>query len=313
MKIWKKAYEVRIARLFMPLTIWAKRVTFPGFDKIPLYYALNFFYKGLRDGVLGIRAASVSFNLFIAIFPAIIFFFTLIPIIPIDGFQDELLLMLQSLFPDSVYSAVQKTIEDIIKIPHGGLLSLGVVMALYFSTSGVVALISAFNSSVNINDTRSWWEIRLISILLVIILSVLVITAITLITFTQTVLNHLVKEQIMEQGITFYIITIGKWIVILALLYFAYAFLFYLAPARKSKWKFISAGGTLSTILSIIITLGFSFYIDHFGKYNALYGSIGTIPVLMLMIYLNCISLIIGFELNQGIIAAKNEKAEIDI
>ena len=138
------------------------------------------------------------------------------------------------------------------------------------------------------------------------ILSILIITGIGLITFTQTVLNHLVKEGIMEQGLTFYFITIGKWIVILALFYFAFSFLFFLAPARKSKWKFISAGGTLSTLLSIVITLGLSFYIDHFGKYNALYGSLGTIPVIMLMIYLNCMSLIIGFELNQGIVAAKS-------
>jgi membrane protein len=111
----------------------------------------------------------------------------------------------------------------------------------------------------------------------------------------------------MEQDFTFYLITLGKWIVILALFYFAYSFLYFLGPARKSKWRFISAGGTLATFLSIIITLGFSFYIDHFGKYNALYGSIGTLPVIMLMIYFNCLAIIIGFELNIGIVAARRK------
>ena len=312
MKIWKKSYEIRIKRLFLPLINWAKRVSIPGFDKIPLYDVSLFFFKGLRDGSISIRAAGVSFNLFVAVFPAIIFFFTLIPIIPIQDFQSELLLMIESMVPDTVYKSLQKSIEEIIIIPHGGLLSIGVITALYFATSGVVSLISAFNASVNVTDTRRWWEIRLISIFLVLILSILIITGIGLITFTQTILNHLVKEGIMEQGLTFYFITIGKWIIILALFYFAFSFLFFLAPARKSKWKFISAGGTLSTLLSIVITLGLSFYIDHFGKYNALYGSLGTIPVIMLMIYLNCMSLIIGFELNQGIVAAKSINSEND-
>jgi membrane protein len=118
-------------------------------------------------------------------------------------------------------------------------------------------------------------------------------------------LNFLVNKEIMARDLTYYLISTGKWVVIFAVFYFAYSFLFYLAPARKSKWRFISAGGTLATVLSIIIILGFGFYIDHFSRYNALYGSIGTLPVIMLMVYFNCLAIIIGFELNAGIVAAR--------
>jgi membrane protein len=309
MRIFKKGYEKKYIRWMLPVFDWTKKVTLPGFDNTPLYDVGMFFYKGMRDGAVYTRASAVSFNLFLALFPTIIFFFTLIPLVPIRNFQSELLLMIKSIVPGSAYILIQKTIEEIITIPHGSLLSFGFVLALYFSTNGIVSLIQTFNASVNVTDSRSWLALRFISLILVLILSLLVTSSITLITFTQKLLHFLVREGMMKQNFTYYFVTLGKWIVILALFYFAYSFLYFLGPARKSKWRFISAGGTLATFLSIIITLGFSFYIDHFGKYNALYGSIGTLPVIMLMIYFNCLAIIIGFELNIGIVAARRLNA----
>jgi membrane protein len=305
MKIFKKSYEMKFIRWVMPAFNWAKKVSIPGFDKTPLYDVGLFFYKGMKNGAVATRASAVAFNLFLALFPTIIFIFTLIPVIPIENFQSELLLMIKSIVPVSAYGIIQKTIEEIITIPHGSLLSFGFVLALYFSTNGIVSFIQTFNASVNIKDSRSWLALRFISLVLVLIMAVLVLTGITLIIFTQTFLNFLVDEGVMKQDFTYYLVTLGKWIVILALFYFAYSFLYFLGPARKSKWRFISAGGTLATFLSIIITLGFSFYIDHFGNYNVLYGSIGTLPVIMMIFYLNCLAIIIGFELNIGIVAAR--------
>jgi membrane protein len=308
MRIFKKSNQYIFRKWVRPILEWAKKVTFPGFDQTPIYNVGTFFFKGIRDGAIETRAAAVSFNLFLSLFPTMIFIFTLIPVLPIRNFQTELLLMIQSVVPETAYGAIRKTIEEIIIIPHGGLLSFGFVLALYFSTNGVVSLIQSFNASVNVSDTRSWLALRFVSLILVVILALLVTSSITLITFTQKFLHFLVHERLMRQNFTYYLITIGKWIVILALFYFAYSFLYYLGPARKSKWRFISAGGTLATFLSIIVTLGFSFYIDHFGKYNALYGSIGTLPVIMLMVYFNCLAIIIGFELNVGIVAARRLK-----
>jgi len=296
-----------IKRVYTPIVERAKKIYIPGFDGIPLYDVGTFFFKGLRDGDINTRAAAVSFNLFVALFPAIIFIFTLIPVLPVKNFQAELLVMIQSMLPESVYSYIQKTIEEIITKPHSSLLSIGFVLTLIFSTNGILSLIQSFNASVNITDSRSWIELRLISILLLLILFLLMATGVSLIIFTQKVLHILVREGIMRQNFVYYVITLGKWIIILALFFFAFSFLFYLGPARKSKWRFISAGSTFATILSIVITLGFSFYIDHFGKYNALYGSIGAIPVIMVMINLNCQSLIIGFELNSSIMAARRK------
>lgn len=305
MKITTNNLKKRFFRWVVPIMNWAKKATFPGFDHTPLYDVGLFFFKGMKDGAVTTRASAVAFNLFLALFPAIIFVFTLIPIVPIENFQSELLLLIESIVPDTAYAAIQKTIEDIITIPHGSLLSFGFAFALFFSTNGIVSLIQTFNASVNVTDTRSWIELRLVSLILVIILSILVTIGISLTVFTQKFLVFLVNEEIMEQNFVFYLITIGKWLIIFSVFYFAYSFVFYLGPARRSKWRFISAGGTLATFLSILIILGFGFYIDNFSKYNALYGSIGALPVIMMMIYLNCLVIIIGFELNIGIIRAK--------
>jgi len=110
-----------------------------------------------------------------------------------------------------------------------------------------------------------------------------------------------VNNGYLKDHFLFYVLTFGKWIVILFLFFIANSFLFYLAPAKKTKWRFISAGGTLSTILCIITFVGFSYYINNFGQYNKLYGSIGTLLVIMLLMYLISMILLVGFELNASI------------
>ena len=305
MMLIRKSQQIKLYKKFLPSINYAKRVSLPGFDQVPLYNVGLYFFKGIKDGDINRRASAVAFSLILALFPAIIFLFTLIPLIPVKNFQSELLLLIESIVPSSSYGAVQKIIKDIITIKHGGFLSVGFGMALIFSTNGIVSLIQSFNKSVNLIDTRSWLMQRAIALLLVAILSMLLTVGITLITFTQTFLNFLVEKDFMKLDWTYYLVAFGKWIIIIAVFFFAYSFLYFLGPARKSKFRFISAGGTLATLLSIIITLVFGFYIDHFGKYNTLYGSIGTLPIIMLMIQLNCLAIIVGFELNVGIIAAR--------
>jgi membrane protein len=305
MRLLRKAHETWLLRKAIPILNKAKRISFPGFDKVPVYNVGLFFFRGVKKGDINRRASAVAYSLLIAIFPAIIFIFTLIPIIKIANFQQELLLLIESVVPETIYGVIEKTITDIITIKQRSLLSIGFVLAFIFSTNGVVSLIQSFNASVNVEETRSWMMQRAISFVLVIILSLLVTIGVTLIIVTQYVMRFLVEQEIMKQDWTFYMVTFGKWIIILAVFYFAYSFLYYLGPARKSKYRFISAGASLATFLSIAITIGFGYYIDKFSQYNALYGSIGTLPIVMLMIYLNCLAIILGFELNSGIIAAR--------
>lgn len=312
MKLLRKSHERKLLRFAIPYINKAKRASLPGFDKVPIYNVALFFYRGIKDGDLNNRASSAAYSLMLALFPAILFLFTLIPVVPIANFQEELLELIESLMPESVYDAVNRIIIDIITIKHGGILSVGFVLAAIFSTNGIVRLIQSFNASVNVEETRSWLMQRAIAVLLVFILAILITVAVVLIIVTQRLMNLLVLHDFMQQDWTYYLVTVGKWVVIIAFFYFAYSFLYYLGPARKSKYRFITAGATLATLLSILLTVGFGFYIDHFGRYNALYGSIGTLPVIMLIVYLNCMAILVGFELNIGIVAARKIHA-VDI
>jgi len=285
----------------------SRKLVIPGFDGMPLYDVAAFFIKGLQKGAISMRAAAFSYNFFLALFPAIIFFFTIIPYIPIAGFQDQLLELMRNFIPKKAFDAVEETLFDIVKRPHGGLLSVGFIMAMYFSTNGIHSLIEAFNKTRHTIESRSWIKQRMISILLVIILSLLVILSIALITLGPVALDFLVKHNMLRDSFSYYLIVAGKWLVSSAMLFFAFSFLYYMAPAAESRFRFISAGSTLSTALTILLSVGFNYYVNTISKYNSLYGSIGTLIIIMVWIYFNAMIILIGFELNVSIRNAKRK------
>lgn len=299
----------RIKRFFLKLFFWARRVSFPGFDGIALYDVALFFWKSIYEGSITTRASAIAFSFFLALFPAIIFLFTLIPYIPIKNFQVELFLLIQEFLPPDAFSTVEDTIQDILTHQRGDLLSLGFFMALIFSTNGLASMMSAFDASLHSFKRRSWLGQRLIAIMMLFILAFLLTITISLITGGQFAINYLVDHGLLKDTFTYYVLTFGKWVVTIALFFFTYSFLYYFAPAKKTRWRFISAGGTLATILSIVTIIGFSYYITHFSRYNKLYGSIGTLLVILLLFYLMALILLLGFELNASINEAHHQKS----
>ncbi len=285
----------------------AKKITFPFFDGIPLYDVALFFWKGIVDGAITTRASAIAFNFILAVFPTIIFLFTLIPYIPIDNFQVQLMALIQSVLPDNAYLVVRSTIQDIVTQPRGSLLSFGFLAAFIFSTNGLVSIIVAFNGTIHAIETRNIVSLYLTAFGLSLILTTLTTLSVALITGSQRALDFLMARQFIRDDYIYYLLIGGKWLVILLLFFFAFAFLFYYAPARKMKFRFISAGGTLATLFSIVISVGFSYYINNFGRYNTLYGSIGTLVVVMLWFYFMALILLMGFELNVSIWSAQSK------
>lgn len=282
-----------------------RRVVLPGFDGLPLFTVLGFFGKGLFEGRLTMRASAIAFDFILAMFPAIIFFFTIIPFVPVQDFQPTLLQTLQDVIPATLWTHVNSTLEDIITRPRSDLLSLGFILALYFATNGINTIIEGFNSTYHGLETRSWIKQRLLAIYLLFTFSFLIIIVISLFIVGNYVMGWLVKENILTNGFTIVIIQFIRWLLIITLFLLTNSLLYYLAPAKKKEFRFISAGSTLSTVLLIFTTFGFNFYIENFSRYNALYGSIGTLLVFMLWIYFNSNIILIGFELNASIRSAK--------
>ena len=286
----------------------ARTVTLPFFEGIPIYDVAVFFWNSIVNGAITTRASAIAFSFFIALFPSIMFLFTLIPYIPIRNFQNELFQLLHEILPESTFDTVEDTLTDIIMRPRGGLLSLGFIMALIFSTNGLASMMSAFDATIHSINRRSWVSQRMAAIVLLIILSVLLFFAIALITGGQIAIGYLQDNHILQDRFTIFLLTFGKWIVIILLLFFANSFLYYMAPAKKTQWRFFSAGSTLSTILILAALIGFSYYINNFSQYNKLYGSIGTLLIILFLMYLLSLILLIGFELNASIYQAKTEK-----
>ncbi|HKJ43512.1 MAG TPA: YihY/virulence factor BrkB family protein [Sunxiuqinia sp.] len=299
----------RIKRFFLKLFLWARKVSFPGFDGVALYDVVVFFYQSIIKGSITTRASAVAFSFFLALFPAIIFLFSLISYIRLENFQTELLQLIEEIVPKSTHDAIDETVKNILFKQRDGLTLFGFVTALIFATNGLASMMSAFDASLHTFQRRSWLGQRLIAIMMLFILAVLLTLAVTLITSGQFAINYLVEHGILQDTFTYYLLTFGKWVVTVALFFFAYSFLYYFAPAKKTRWRFISAGGTLATILSILTMVGFSYYITNFGRYNILYGSIGTLLVVLLLFYLMSLILLLGFELNASINEAHHHKS----
>ncbi|MEO6883789.1 MAG: YihY/virulence factor BrkB family protein [Bacteroidia bacterium] len=303
----KIEFYLRKHPLSEALIFYLKKVVLPGFEGIPLYKVLLFFFKSIQKGYITTRASSIAFNFFLAIFPSIIFIFTLIPYVPIAHFQDNLIDILQDILPTDAFKATQATITDIVKHHHSGLLSFGFFATLYFSTNGVNAMITAFNTSYLITETRSFLMQRLVALFLFIVQSIIIFIAIALIVFTVFLLHKLH----FQRALAFYLIKIGQWIIVFILFFLLISLTYFLGPANNKKWRFISAGATFATFLCIVTSIGFTYYVNNFGKYNKLYGSIGTLIVIMMWIYFNSINILLGFELNASISHAKHGNAKM--
>ena len=297
----KENFIIQIARRIKPI----------GFAGLSLYDVAIFFWKGLMEGAITTRASSLAFNFFLAFFPSIIVFFTLIPYIPIEGLQETLMELLAVVLPPSTNEITFITLDDIINNPRGGLLSLGFILALYFSTNGINSLIEAFNSSYHIREIRPLIQQRILSLGLTLLLSVMLIIAIGLIIFGTVVVNYLVENAIITSSAADLIIY-GKWMVMLTMLFFGISILFHLGPALKSKWKLFTPGSIFATIFIIITSVGFNYYINNFSQYNKIYGSIGTLMIILLWMYFNSIILLTGFELNASISNAKQRSENFE-
>lgn len=285
---------------------WTKACVLPGFSPLPLYTVATFFFREIGKEALVNKASSLAYNFMLAIFPGIIFLFTVIPYIPKRiGFQEGLMSLLALVLPTNAYVAFEETIEDIVNKQNGSLLSIGFFLSLFFATNGVHNLMIAFNKSSLIVETRSLLKRRLVALILTIVLVLSMIVCITAMTVGVISINYLKKEMNYDGNLTIYAIQLTQWALLGTLYFINVSILYRYGPAHAKKWKFFSAGSWLATILAFLTIWGFSFYINNFSAYNKLYGSIGTLMVVMIWLYLNSLILLIGFELNASVDLSK--------
>ncbi len=277
----------------------------PGFEGVPLYDVLKFFFKQVKTVGLTERASAVAYNFIMAIPPSFLFLFTLIPNLPFIS-RKSLKIQLHALVTDIVpaqgYNGnIIKFIDSFIDGNKIGLLSFGLILALFFASNAMMGLMRSFNKNYIGFEKRKGLHTRWIAIRLTTLIFGLVLGCIVLLITQGAVLKWLGVKNPFWKDFIFYV----RWIVIVALVFYSIAFIYKYAPAVQKRWKLTSPGTILATFLSLMATLGFSAFVNNFGRYNALYGSIGTIIMLMALIFINSLVLLIGFELNVSIKSLK--------
>lgn len=302
----KLHHRLLLLKPYDNLVEWSKTAIIPGFGNLPLYTVATFFFQEItRESILN-KASSLAYNFMLAMFPAIIFLFTLIPYIPVDNFQEKLLGFLEIVIPANAFSAFQTTLEDIIKNQNGGLLSFGFLLATFFATNGMTNLMMAFNKSSLTRENRKWLKRRTIALALsfaIIIALALGIGVFTVVGFSINYLKNSIDYDL--AWLWALLLKISRWIILFLIYFLTVGLVYKYGPSSSKHWRIFSPGAMLATILAIITFSGFAFYINNFNAYNKLYGSIGTIIVVMIWMYLNSLIILIGFELNTSITLSK--------
>lgn len=286
----------------------AEEVSLPGFQGIPVYDVLSFFFKEIQQDSINVRAGSISWNIFLAFFPAIIFIFTLIPYIPIPNLTEEIKTLFSDLLPEYTFQTVWKTVEDIVNIPRRGLLSVGFIAALFFASNGTISMIHAFDKKGESFMRRNFIQNRWIAIQLTFFLFFLLVLTIVLLIGSQIMVNYFSEVLHFKSGLSYFLLKLSEYLVIFLAFYNTITLIYNLAPNVKTDWAYFSVGATFATLISILTTALFGWYLNNFSSYNTLYGSIGTVMALMVLIYLNATVLLIGFEINTSIAVNKHLK-----
>jgi len=310
-----KRIKITIETIILnPLIRISSAIHYPGEEHTSIYQIFKFFFSGLTRGSIQARARAISFSFFLALFPSIIFLFTLIPYIPLEDLDVRIIQLLQEIMPVNTFEATKSTIEDILIQPRGGLLSFGFLVALYVSTNGVFSMIEGFNQSYHGLQTRSAFGQRMISIFLTGLLSLIIILSIGLIVISEYTSSYLLQQNILTSNSKYYLLQTGKWVILIMMSLFAISSLYYYGPSKFNRRPFISVGSVTATVLILATSLLFNIFISNFAIYNKLYGSIGTLIIILIWINANSMQLILGFELNASIENAlnSNEGASVE-
>jgi len=286
-----------------------RKIMLPGYNKVPAYDAIWFFLQQLQKGSLNLRAASISFNFLLALGPGIVFLLAMIHYIPIDHFQKELLGVLDKAIPKNSYLAIETILIDVFH-KRAGLPFFGFIISLFFAQKGIHGIMEAFTATFEPYLKRSWYRQRIVSIMMVFVYYMLIILAIVLVFFNKSFIGHMVEADIIKSYRLYYFLIFSRWIILVAMTFVCISFLYFMAPQRKIKWRFFSAGSSLATFLVLVASFGFSYFVNHIAQFNRFFGSIGALVALMLWINFNALSLIVGFELNAGIHKANQLQLE---
>lgn len=255
------------------------------------------------DNCVGL-AAQLAFYFFLALFPALLFLVALIGYLPVENALTRLLEALGSVAPGEALALLKDQLEALSDRRQGGLLTLGIVGAIWSSSAAMVAIIDALNHAYDVTEWRPWVKRRTLAILLTISLALFIIASMALVLLGPAIVGWGADRFGLAPAVEL-AWRLARWPVIFALVVFGVDLVYYFAPNRKARWAWITPGSLLATLLWIASSLAFRLYVTNFSDYNATYGAIGGVIVILLWFYVSAFAILIGAELNGVIEQAK--------
>lgn len=295
--------KIPVARNLMRVT---QRVPLPWLHGLSLYDLLELYIVGVAEGALSYRAAAIAFSFFMALFPFALFILNLIPYIPIEGFQQDFMRFVGESVPPKTYDAVASIISDILNNSHSGLLSTGFLMAILLMANGLNAILGGFETSQHVIIRRGFFRQYFVALGISLVLSFLLLFTVAMIVVFEVFIQTTSIQDVLSDRIP--LIIMGRYAFVILMILFTTSILFRFGVSHDRRRSFISIGSVFTTILIIISSYGFGIWVVKFSKYNELYGSIGTLLIMMFYIWLNCMILLMGFELDALINKLKREK-----
>jgi membrane protein len=304
-EIENKLNKIPVVKQLVSLT---KAVKLKSLEGLSLYDILEMYVLGIFKGAFSYRASAIAFSFFMALFPFALFILNLIPFIPLENFQADFLEFVEEGVPPNTYEAIEAILKDIMETSHQGLLSSGFILSILLMTNGINAILGGFEMSAHITITRGFFRQYFISLAISLVLSMILLITVAAIVVAEVMIQ---KINLFGEVTDIALIEWSRYGFILLMILITTSILYKFGAKETSSMSFISYGAVFTTILIILSSYIFGIYVTKFAKYNELYGSIGTLLVLMFYIWINCMVLLLGFELNATISKLKRKNLYI--
>ncbi|CAN5167456.1 YihY/virulence factor BrkB family protein [soil metagenome] len=293
------------------LIAYSKEHSLPGFNGVPIYDIGKYFMNDMKQESVTMMAKGTAFTFFLALFPALMFLLSVIAYLPIDNLQTNLSDILKEILPNATSSLLNGIIDDIVVRRRVDMLSLVFFLALFISSNGMMGIMSSFDRSQSFSTMfreRGGFAKRFTALKLTLVLLVLMLFSLALIVAGNKLIVFLLDSFHLLNAWNVFLFSFVKYIIILFLFLNSISIIYYYGPAMNKKWRFLTPGSLLATIISIGISIIFSVFVNRFVQTNTLYGSIWAVVALQIWIYLNTMALLIGFELNVSIEYHKGQR-----
>lgn len=295
-EIESKIKKIPVLRNLMYFT---KKIKLPWLQGLSFYDLLEMYGIGIAQGAISYRAGAIAFSFFMALFPFALFILNLIPYIPLEGFQQDFLQFVEESVPPNTFEAIASIIQDITNNSYKGLLSSGFILSSFLMANGLNAILGGFENSHHVLIKRGFFRQYFVALAMSLLLTFLLIVTVATIVIFEVFIQKIKIQDILNDNIQ--IIVIGRYVFFMLMILITTSILFKFGTRETKKNSFISIGSVFTTVLIILSSYAFGIWVVRFSKYNELYGSIGTLLIMMFYIWLNCMILLLGFELNATI------------